>query len=129
MMGWFVANAERLEVRPHVDGHGECMWARVEGQRGIDRLRRFRPVPTMVFREGGLKRWCALWMLDRQLSAGVLWAANERLARRVGGLVRCAETMLVPVGVCGKRGDDPVHVWETPGMYAPDVVSPATLGA
>ena len=62
-----------------------ALHVRVEGKKQADALRRFRPVPTFVIREGSTSRYVAFWMLRAPLTR---WAdstrANKRIAHALG---------------------------------------------
>jgi hypothetical protein len=62
------------------------LWARLDGgKRPANVLRRFRPVPTFVVREGATTRYVALWALREPVKGWeehVRW--NKRLAHHLG---------------------------------------------
>lgn len=62
------------------------LWARLDGgKRQANVLRRFRPVPTFVVREGSSTRYVALWALQEPVKGWeeiVRW--NKRLAHAIG---------------------------------------------
>jgi hypothetical protein len=77
-------------------GMGTCdraavLWCRVESRKQADALRRFRPSPTLVVREGESCRMTALWSLRRPLAYEWLLRANKRIAHRLGAAKKWAE--------------------------------------
>lgn len=70
------------------EGFGSCdsarvLWARVEGKREAQALARFRPVPSIVLREGSTSRYVALWQLRNPLGYEWLVRANRRIAHKL----------------------------------------------
>lgn len=60
-----------------------CLWARVEGKKDAQALLKFRPVPSMVLREGSTSRLVALWELERPLNYEWVLRANKRIAHKL----------------------------------------------
>lgn len=100
-------------------GFGTCdcsrvLWARVGSRKEVANLRRFRPRPTLVVREGSTCRLVALWSLRRPLTYEWLVRANRRIAHRLFGPKKWAEPEFeFPVpGSClraGRARPVPVH--------------------
>jgi hypothetical protein len=116
-------------------GFGTCgtssvLWARVEGKKEAQALARFRPVPTLVLREGSTQRYVALWELDRELNYDWLLRANRRIAHKLFAPKKWtdAEFVFAAPGSCLRSGRSrpvPVRVesFEPAGIYRPrDVV-------
>jgi hypothetical protein len=59
------------------------LWARVEGKDQVARAQRFRPLPTMVIREGASSRRLLLWALDEWRDYFDVEKANKRIAYRL----------------------------------------------
>ena len=68
-----------------------CLWVVVSGGDQNDRLRRFRPYPSMVLREGGSSRRTALWLLERPLHYADALRANKRIAYRLRAVQKHAD--------------------------------------
>lgn len=71
-------------------GMGSCaqsrvLWARCESRREAEALRRFRPVPSIVLREGSTCRLVALWQLPNPLNYEWVVRANRRIAHKLWG--------------------------------------------
>jgi hypothetical protein len=61
-----------------------CLWARLESTKNANALRRFRPAPTLVLREGRSIKRTAIWSLSTPLDLVWLERANARLSYRLG---------------------------------------------
>src|SRR5438270_5084577 len=48
-------------------GPGWCLWAKTQGGPSLALLEDFRPVPTLILREGRTSRLVALWALSEGL--------------------------------------------------------------
>lgn len=59
------------------------LWARVEGKDQTQRAHRFRPLPTMVIREGASSRRLLMWALDEWRDYFDVEKANKRIAYRL----------------------------------------------
>lgn len=57
------------------------IWARTQSGPAAERLRRFRPRPALVLRDGASVRYTAFWALEEALSYEHAERANKRLAR------------------------------------------------
>lgn len=57
------------------------IWARTASGPAAERLRRFRPVPSLVLREGASVRYTAFWALSEPLSEEWTVRANKRLTK------------------------------------------------
>lgn len=110
-------------------GHGTCMtasvlWARVEGKKQEAALRRFRPSPSMVIREGSTTRRVALWALEKPLSYDWLVRGNKRIAHKLFAAKKWgdAEFVFPAPGSClrvGRARPVPVSVefFDPRGLY------------
>jgi hypothetical protein len=75
-----------------MSGHREasCLWVRVEGGAGLERLSRCGewrsspPAPTLVLREGTTQRATALWLLRCPMQSAFAFRANRRIAYHLG---------------------------------------------
>jgi hypothetical protein len=108
---------------------GSMLWVCVTGTKSNGLLERFRPVPSIVLREGDTSRRTAAWPLRKALPYEWLERANRRLAHHLRApKVTCApETLLAPPGasVMGERKTPtPIVVerFEMDGFLARDVV-------
>lgn len=72
---------------PDTKGRGPfgatVLWARVEGKDQLARARRFRPLPTIVLREGSSSRRLLMWALDEWGDYFDVEKANKRIAYRL----------------------------------------------
>lgn len=92
-------------------GHGTCdrarvLWARVEGKKEAGALARFRPVPSLLLREGATSRMVALWELDRALNYEWVLRANRRIAHKLFAPKKWCdlEFMFAAPGSCLRAG-------------------------
>jgi hypothetical protein len=124
-LGWVQRLSEDRDVRLGAGsrrgrGFGTCgqaavLWARVESKREAVNLERFRPVPTLVLREGASCRRVALWSLRRPLSYDWLVRANRRIAHKLFAPKKWAEPEFAfpAPGSClrvGRSRPVPIHV-------------------
>lgn len=63
--------------------YATCLWCRVEGTDQARRAARFRPLPSMVIREGLTSRRWLLWPLRSRESYFDVVEANRRIAYRL----------------------------------------------
>jgi len=61
-----------------------CVWARLESTKHAQALRRFRPAPTLVLREGKSVKRTAIWGLTQPLDVIWLERANSRISYALG---------------------------------------------
>ena len=108
---------------------GAMLWVCVTGIRSNRILERFKPVPSIVLREGDTSRRTAAWPLRKRLAYEWLDRANRRLAHYMHApKVSCApETLLAPPGALvqgDRRSAVPIAVerFEMDGFLARDVV-------
>lgn len=84
-----------------------AFWARVEGTEQNRWLERFRPVPTIVLREGtSSRRWC-LWALEHEVKWQGVDRGNRRISHRLRAPKKHAEPerlWLPAPGSCLRRG-------------------------
>lgn len=83
------------------------LWAVVEGKAQAAALERFKPVPSLVLREGGSSRRTAVWMLNRAVPHEAVVRANRRIAHRLGAAKKHAdpdELRLPAPGTCLRVG-------------------------
>lgn len=100
-------------------GMGTCdraavLWCRTETKKSAELLRRFRPSPTLVLREGLTCRMTALWSLQVSLTYEWLVRANRRLAHKLFAAKKWGEAEFAfnPPGSClrvGRSRPVPVH--------------------
>jgi hypothetical protein len=84
-----------------------CLWAQTKDPKQVKALERFRPLPTMVLREGGSSRRLALWLLDEQLPYQWALRANKRIAYRLRTVLKTGDPdeLRVPLpGTCLRQG-------------------------
>jgi hypothetical protein len=67
-------------------GPAHMLWAFFSRPDSCRRLERFRPAPTLVWREGRSSRRWAAWGLSAPLSPAFVQQATERLSHYLGGL-------------------------------------------
>lgn len=60
-----------------------CLWAVTDSKAAVAALQAFRPVPTLILREGTSVRCVALWALLRPLGWDWVVRANKRIAHRL----------------------------------------------
>jgi len=79
-----------------------CVWADVDGPDALERLRAFRPPPSIVIRSGSPDSAHAWWALRSAVSPEAAQRANRRLALALGAdmkatdparILRCAGTL------------------------------------
>lgn len=112
-------------------GFGTCslsrvLWARVEGKKDAAALRRFRPSPTLVLREGSTSRLVALWELREPLRYAWVLRANKRIAHALFAPKKWTdlEFDFAAPGSClraGRTRPVPVHIesFDPAAMYRP----------
>lgn len=113
------------------------LWARVQGSEQEKRAHRFRPLPTLVLREGSSTRRLLIWALTAPLRYEDCYAANRRIAYRLGAkqkdgrpeflripapgqpagrgtvdVTRLEGVAYVPGDVVGRLKDPPEPKWE-----------------
>jgi len=71
-------------------GPAHMLWSSLSKPEHCQRLERFQPAPTLVWRDRRSSRRWAAWSLSRPLSPQFVQQATERLAHHLGGLRRAA---------------------------------------
>lgn len=109
-------------------GKAHLLWCRSESLRQLEKLRRLKPRPTMVLREGQTVRHLAIWDLSVTLPYDYVVRGNRRLAHAIGAPKKYAEPeeLFVPAGTClreGRRRPVPiVHAGGSSRVFHPDEV-------
>lgn len=62
------------------------LWVRIEGDKQLERARKFRPLPTMAVAEGSSSRRWLIWALDRYLPYFEVEERNRKIAYRIGAV-------------------------------------------
>lgn len=77
-----------------------CLWADCDSPDAVDRLRAFRPLPSIVVRSGTPGRVHAWWALNRAIPGAWIKPACRRLARHLHADMKVAEParVLRPAG-------------------------------
>ena len=109
-----VVNAVPL-LKQHEDLYhtgSAVLWTRVEDGRSLARLRRFRPVPSLVLREGRTVRHVAFWALSEPLDATRTVRANKRIAHFIGAKKKWCDVdfRFSPPGTVLRRTSRPIVV-------------------
>lgn len=74
-----------LEIGSHLHHvRGNLLWARTDTGKAAEKLRRFKPRPHVVLREGTSSRYVAFWALDRVLDYDDQERFNKRIAHWLG---------------------------------------------
>lgn len=92
--------APRDVGREHAIREGQVLWAVFSGSASEGFLRRFRPAPTFVLREGASSRRTAAWALDRPLGVNWLERANRRIAHRLRAPKKTADPITLVAPPC-----------------------------
>lgn len=107
-----------------------AMWVRLDSAKQSQALERFRPVPSLVLREGNTVRRWALWFVSPHPNVMQLERGNRRLAHALGAKKKFAgaEQLFHPPGVTLKWGRDrrPLVVtieFESGNVYTPGHVA------
>lgn len=88
-----------------------CLWCDCDTEESSERLRHFRPAPSLVVASGGPGRHQGYWQLSAPLSTEAVDRANRRLKLAFGGDAVCDATrVLRPVGSFNHKYDEPVPV-------------------
>jgi len=89
-----------------------CLWADLDGRDALERLRDFRPLPSIVIRSGSPDCAHAYWPLRRAVSPYGAQRANRRLARKLGGdmLATDPARILRPAGSLNHKHTPPRKV-------------------
>jgi hypothetical protein len=95
--------------RPWAGGvsRASMLWCRVEGKDQLERARRFRPLPSIVFAEGSSSRRLLFWPLEQVHPWGEVLAANRRIAYRLRAVQRHGdpdELVFCAPGTCMRVG-------------------------
>jgi hypothetical protein len=104
-----------------------CLWADCDSPESVERLREFRPIPTIVV-ETSPGRMQAWWALHESIPPAWARTANRGLAAALGADMAAAEParILRPPGTLNHKHDPPVPVtctWlDTTVFTAADVV-------
>jgi hypothetical protein len=85
------------------------LWAECDGEESAQRLRRFRPLPSLVIASGSGANCHAYWPLTTPLAPRNAEAANLRLAHAIGADPVCfdASRILRPPGTWNFKHDPP----------------------
>ena len=90
-----------------------CLWADCDSEKSVDRLRAFRPLPSLVIRSGSIDgstpKVHAYWPLSHPLLRGFAKAANRRLAKHLEADMTAAEVarILRPAGTLNHKHAPP----------------------
>jgi hypothetical protein len=95
--------------RPWAGGvsRASMLWCRVEGSDQLERARRFRPLPSIVFAEGSSSRRLLFWPLEAVHPWGEVLAANRRIAYRLRAVQKHGdpdELVFSAPGTCLRSG-------------------------
>lgn len=74
-------------------GQSAVVWARLDNNRQMQKLRLFDPVPTLVLRHGGSVHRMAIWWLSTPLNVVQLERANRRIAHALGAKKKWADAL------------------------------------
>jgi hypothetical protein len=83
------------------------LWCRVEGKDQLERARRFKPLPSIVFAEGSSSRRLLFWPLEAVHPWGEVLAANRRIAYRLRAVQKHGdpdELVFCAPGTCMRVG-------------------------
>jgi hypothetical protein len=83
----FLGAAVRTRQSGRADAVERCpsLWCDLDGRDALERLRDFRPLPSIVLRTGSADHGLGIWPLRVSLSPHWTQRANRRLARALGG--------------------------------------------
>jgi RepB DNA-primase N-terminal domain len=89
-----------------------CLWADLDGRDALERLARFRPLPSIVIRTGSPDHAHAYWPLHTALSPQGAHRANRRLALALGADSAATDParILRPAGTLNHKHDPPATV-------------------
>ena len=81
-------------------GGGWCLWVDLDGPEALERLRDFRPEPSLRVRTGSPDHEHVYWTSHEPISAAAVHRANRRLALALGGdMGACGPARILrPVG-------------------------------
>lgn len=98
-----------------------CLWVDCDTAEASERLRRFRPRPSLVIASGSLGRHHGYWAVNPPLSTAGADRANRRLAKALGADKVCDATrVLRPVGTVNhKHGRTVERVRLEPAVFHP----------
>lgn len=82
-------------------GSASLLWCRVEGTEQVQRAARFRPLPTMVVREGQSSRRLLMWALDDRLPYERVLDFNRRIAYHLRAVQKHADPDRLMVSMPG----------------------------
>ena len=123
-LGWDGATLSILPTRelgdPSWRTNSAVLWARTETRKSAAILRRFKPVPSLVLRDGQTCRYVAVWLIRKPVMPFDAERVNRHIAHRLGcpkkyasaeftfrppGGVDRSKTRPVPVVVAGGTGE------------------------
>ena len=86
MTDTYIGLAPRTERKGGLDAtpRVHCLWVDCDSRESVERLARFRPLPSIVIRSGTPDHAHAYWPLGDSVPAGWAKRANQRLARALG---------------------------------------------
>jgi RepB DNA-primase from phage plasmid len=110
----FVAVAPRTRQSGKADAVARCwtLWADLDGPGALERLRAFRPLPSIVIRSGSPDAAHAYWPLRRPVSPEGAQRANRRLAVALDADRAATDParILRPAGTLNHKHDPPAAV-------------------
>ena len=86
-----------------------CLWVDCDSHEALERLRAFRPLPSIVVRSGSGENVHAWWQLRHPISAAFAQRANRRLALALGAdrAATDAARIMRPIGSLNHKTDPP----------------------
>lgn len=87
--------------------NASMLWAYITGDEQLQRARRLRPLPSLVFAEGASNRRWLMWALDRVLSWSEVKDANRRIAYALRAVQKYGDpdaAWIPAVGTCVREG-------------------------
>lgn len=86
-----------------------CLWADCDSDDSIERLRRFRPLPTILIRSGSEDHLHAWWQLSPAIPPAIAVVANRRLAYALAADPKATDTPRVmrPSGTLNHKHKPP----------------------
>lgn len=107
-----VAPRTRQSGRADAVERAWCLWADLDRRDSLERLRDFRPLPTLVIRSGSPGCAHAYWALHTAVTPEGAQRANRRLALALGGDMAATDParILRPAGSLNHKTDPPAEV-------------------